>query len=128
MIHSRLGTALRLPVSALVAVAFPTVYREYAKADDIPDFLKFMPFVDWDRCRSARHELVSAFLSSSAWAPGHLALTSCRCGDIGKIFGRVANSYDGDAYLNRVLNDLGYLPVECRNAVEKAIADIGLAQ
>ncbi|KMZ11524.1 hypothetical protein BHUM_05615c [Candidatus Burkholderia humilis] len=67
------------PVSALVAVAFPTVYREYAKANDIPDLLKFVPFMDWDRCRSARHELVSAFLGSAVWAPGDLALTSCRC-------------------------------------------------
>lgn len=112
------------PVSALVAVAFPAVYQEYAKADDVPDLLKFVPFVDWDRCKSARHELVSAFLASSAWAPGDLALTSCRCGDIGKIFRRVANSYGGDAYLNRVLSDLGYLQAECRSAVEKAISNI----
>jgi hypothetical protein len=112
------------PVSALVAVAFPVVYREYAKADDIPDLLKFFPFTDWGRCKSARHGLVSAFLGSSVWAPGDLALTSCRCGDIGKIFRHVANSYGGDAYLNRVLGDLGYLQAECRNSVKKVISDI----
>ena len=113
----------REPVSALVAVAFPVVYQEYAKADDIPDFLKFVPFVDWDRCKSARHELVSTFLASSAWAPGDLALTSCRCGDVGKIFRRVAKSYGGDAYLSRVLDDLGHLQANCRSAVEQAISD-----
>ena len=114
----------REPVSPLVAVAFPAVYREYAKADEIPDLLKFIPFVDWDRCKSARHELVSTFLASSAWAPGDLALTSCRCGDIGKIFRRVAKSYGGEAYLSRVSGDLGHLQSKCRNAVEKAISDI----
>ncbi|ESZ06342.1 hypothetical protein X735_31475 [Mesorhizobium sp. L2C085B000] len=114
----------REPVSPLVAVAFPAVYREYGKADEIPDLLKFIPFVDWDRCKSARHELVSTFLASSAWAPGDLALTSCRCGDIRKILRRVAKSYGGDAYLSRVSGDLGHLDSNCRNAVEKAVSEI----
>ncbi|MGN4068061.1 hypothetical protein ACS0Y7_25930 [Burkholderia gladioli] len=113
-----------VPVSPLVAVAFPAVYREYAKGDDIPDLLKFMPFMDWDKCKSARHELVSAFLGSSVWAPADLALTSCRCKDIAKIFRHVANRYNGQGYLDRVLSDLGYLQAECRDAVEKAISDI----
>jgi len=107
-----------------VAVAFPAVYQELGRTNDVPDILKFIPFVDWDRCKSARYELVSAFLSSSIWAPADLALTSCRCGDIGKIFHRVAKSHGGEAYLNRVAGDLGQLPPECRNAAAKAIADI----
>lgn len=112
------------PVSTLVAVAFPVVYREYAKAEDIPDLLKFVPFMDWDRCKSARFELVSAFLGSSVWAPGDLALTSCRCGDVNKIFKRVSNSFGGNVYITRVLSDLDHLPAECRNAVEAAISDV----
>ena len=114
----------KAPVSGLVAVAFPLVYREYAKANDIPDLLKFFSFTDWDKCKSARHELVSAFLGSSVWEPRDLALTSCRCGDIGKIFRHVAKSYGGDAYLNRVLSDLGPLQTGCRNAVKQVISDI----
>jgi len=113
------------PVSTLVAVAFPMVYREYAKADDISELLRFFPFTVWGKCKSARHELVSAFLGSSVWAPRDFALTSCRCGDIGKIFRHVANSYGGDAYLKRVLSDLGSLQPECSNAVEKVIFDTG---
>lgn len=31
------------------AVMFPIVYRELAKENDIPDTLKFIPFVEWDR-------------------------------------------------------------------------------
>jgi len=112
------------PVSALVAVAFPPVYRECAKANGIPDLLIFVPFMGWDRCRSARHELVSAFLESPVWAPGDLALTSCRCGDVQKIFKRVSKSLRGDAYLSRVLSDLDHLQAECRDAVETAISDI----
>lgn len=112
------------PVSALVAVTFPVVYREFARVDELPNLLKFFPFSDWGRCKSARYELVSAFLGSAVWAPGDLALTSCRCGDIGKIFRQVANSSGGDAYLKRVLGDLEYLHAECRRAVAKAISNI----
>lgn len=112
------------PVSALVAVTFPVVYRELANADEPPDLLKFFLFSDWGRCKSARYELVSAFLGSAVWAPGDLALTSCRCGDIGKIFRQVANSYGGDAYLKLVAGDLKRLHAECRRAVAKAISDI----
>lgn len=38
---------------------------------DVPDLLKFVPFIDWDRCKSARREFVSAFMSSSR-APADL--------------------------------------------------------
>lgn len=112
------------PVSALIAVAFPAVYRECANANGIPDLMIFVPFMGWDRCRSARHELVSAFLESPVWAPGDLALTSYRCGDVRKIFKRVAKSPRGDEYLSRVLSDIGHLQAECRNAIEMTISDI----
>lgn len=112
------------PVSALVAVAFPVVYREYANGNEISEVMKFVPFLDWDRCKSARRELVSAFLLSSVWTPGDLALTSCRCGDVKRIFRRVAKTYDGRVYLGRVLGDLGHLPAECRITVENIVSDI----
>lgn len=112
------------PVSRLIAVAFPVVYQEYAKADDIPELLKFVPFVYWDQRKSARRDLVSAFLGSSVWAPGDLALTSCRCGEVARIFEHVADSFGGEAYLKRVLNDLETVRYDCRQAVEKAITGV----
>lgn len=113
----------REPVSPLVAVAFPAVYRELAKVDDVPDILGFIPFLDWDRCKSARRELVSAFLKSS-WAPGDLALTAYRCGDVEKILRQTAKTYGGDEYINRVAADLGRLSIPCRQAIEDAIANM----
>ncbi|WP_210552714.1 hypothetical protein, partial [Staphylococcus aureus] len=41
------------PVSLMIAALFPIIYREFAKADDVPDILKFIPFFDWDRCKNA---------------------------------------------------------------------------
>lgn len=111
------------PVSLMIAAAFPLVYRELAKKDDVPDMLKFIPFFDWDRCKAARHELVSAFMSSS-WAPGDLALTACRCNDLGKILRRTAKAYGGDHYLGRVEADLARLPAGCRNPAARTIRSI----
>jgi hypothetical protein len=114
---------LNRPVSLMIAATFPIIYRELAKKDEVPDLLKFIPFFDWDRCKAARQELVSAFMASS-WAPGHLALTACRCSDVTQILRRVAKIYGGDAYLQRIASELGCLPSECRRTVEKVIASV----
>jgi hypothetical protein len=105
LLMSSLFHARRQPVSRMIAALFPMIYQELAKADDIPDLLKFIPFLDWDRCNTARHELVTAFMSSS-WRAGDLALTACRCGDIATILKRVARSYGGEEYLARIENNL----------------------
>lgn len=111
------------PVSLMIVVAFPMIYRELAKKDDAPDLLKFVPFFDWDRCKTARKELVSAFMSSS-WPPGHLALTACRCSEISRILRRTAKAFGGEAYLSRIASDLACVPYECRKSVEETIASI----
>lgn len=63
--------ATQLEVSLLIVAAFPSVYQELGRRDQIPDFLKFMPFYDWNRCKAARVNLVHAFLASSVWEPSH---------------------------------------------------------
>ncbi|MNZ21006.1 hypothetical protein D3C78_380710 [compost metagenome] len=113
-------SARRQPVSILIAALFPIIYRELSKADDLPDLLKFVPFFDWDRCKTARRELVDAFMSSS-WRAGDLALTAYRCSDVAKILKRVARAYGGEEYLERVENDLGRLDDEGRRLVKCTI-------
>lgn len=111
------------PVSMMIAAAFPLIYRELAKKDEVPDLLKFIPFFDWDRCKAARQELVAAFLSSN-WAPGDLALTACRSKDLGKILRRTAKSYGGDSYIGKVEADLLRLPDGCRKPAAQIISSI----
>lgn len=113
----------RQPVSLMIAALFPMIYRELAKANDVPDLLKLFPFFDWDRCKTARRELVDAFMSSS-WHAGDLALTACRCGDVALILKRVAKSYGGEEYLARVENDLGRLNDDDRRVIMRSIAEI----
>ena len=111
------------PVSLMIAALFPIVYLELAKANDVSDFLRFVPLLDWDRSKIARHELVEAFMSSS-WRPGDLALTACRCDDVAKVLKRVAWSYGGKEYLERIANDLGRLGENSQRLVKRTIAEI----
>lgn len=115
--------ARRKPVSLIVAALFPLLYRELANADDVPDLFKFVPFLDWDRCKTARRELVDAFMSSS-WRAGDLALTAYRCNDVTKILEQVAKSYGGLKYLKLIENDLGRLNDNDRRVVARNISDI----
>ncbi len=114
----------RAPVSAMIAASFPCIYRELAREDDVPDLLKFVPFIDWDRCKSARRELVDAFLSSPAWTPSDLALTACRSSDSARIFRRTAKSVGGDAYIDRILAELTSLPQWCQEQTMITITQI----
>ncbi|KQV53300.1 hypothetical protein ASC95_11160 [Pelomonas sp. Root1217] len=116
------------PVSIVVAACFPVVYRELASKDDVPDLVRFIPFLDWDRCKSARKELVDTFLVASAWAPEDLALTAFLCLDLDRILGRVAESHGGDQYLAHVLVGSQRLPDGPRVATEAAIEGIRKAK
>jgi hypothetical protein len=115
--------AKRRPVSLMIAALFPVIYRELASTDDVPDLLKLVPFFDWDRRKTARRDLVDAFISSS-WNPGDLALTACRCGDVFKILKRVRWSYGGDGYLARIENDLAHFDAESQRLIKSTIAEI----
>lgn len=112
------------PVSYIVAALFPIAYKELAKSDEIPDSLKFLfSFFDWDRCKTARRELVRVFMSSN-WKAGDLALTACRCDDEFKILNQVVKCYNGEEYLANVKNDLGRLDSDNKFFVEKLINEI----
>lgn len=112
------------PVSMLIAACFPVVYRELASKEEVPELLRFIPFLDWDRCKSARRELVTAFLIAPAWDIEDLALTAFLCQDLDRILRRVADAYDGDRYLESILVGLQRLPESARKAVEAAIGSI----
>lgn len=101
------------PVSPMIVAAFPSVHRELATHDDVPDLFKFIPFFDWDRCKAARHELVDAFMSSS-WPPSDLALTACRTGEVSKILRRIGQQPSGETYIKRLTSGIEKLTDECR--------------
>lgn len=111
------------PVSPLIVAAFPSVHRELARVDEIPDIFKFFTFFDWDRCKAARRELVDAFMSSS-WPPSDLALTACRTKEVSRILRRVGKQYGGSKYLERITSGIESLPKDCRSMIENELVGI----
>ncbi|MBT1886571.1 hypothetical protein KK057_24420 [Enterobacter mori] len=115
--------ARRQPVSLMIAALFPIVYQELAKSVDVPESVNiFFYFLDWDRCKTARNELVHAFMTST-WRPGHLALTACRCGEVSRMIKKVARSYEGEDYLIQIRNDLEGLDDHSRSIVKRKITE-----
>ncbi len=117
--------ARRFPVSSMIVALFPPLYKELAKSNDVPEILKFVPFFDWDRCKTARHELVDTFMSSS-WKPGDLALTAYLCSDVARILEYVGKLYGGQKYLSLIENDLCRLNEDVQEIVVRTISSIRL--
>lgn len=115
--------ARQCPVSLMVATLFPIIYRELGESHEVPDFLRFVLFFDFDRHKTAARELVDAFMASS-WPAGDLAMTACRCGDVAIFLKRVAKSYDGEKYLMKIEDDLGRLSGHDQRLVKATIAEV----
>ena len=115
--------AKKKPASPLIAVAFPPVYFELQR-ENTPDFfnLVFM-FLDWDKCKTARRQLVEAFLDSN-WKPTDIALAAARAGDPARILARIARAQNGDSILSAIARDLDQIPEAWREAVQAAILEI----
>lgn len=113
--------ATQLKVSILIVAAFPSVYQELGRRDQVPDFLNFMPFYDWNRCKAARENLVHAFLASPVWHPSHLALTACMSGDAPRVLGQLQKSLSSHKYVERILAAVHELPQRCQQEVAQIL-------
>ena len=112
--------AVQSPVSPIIIVAFPLVYRELKSAEETPGWLSAFLFSDWDRCRIARRDLVLAFMQSS-WPPANLLLAALDTGDTQEVLYRLSREYRGEAYLSSIERDLGRLPSGKRSVIQKEI-------
>ncbi|MEX2745796.1 hypothetical protein AB3480_31830 [Rhizobium mongolense] len=112
------------PVSSIVAATFPAIYWELAKDADVPDLLRFIPFFDWDRCKSARREVVDAFQRSRVWSPADFALTGLYSGDLPRFLRRMAKAYDGERYIGRIEEELHSLPRQAQADVSQALSNL----
>lgn len=101
-----------LPVSDVIRAAFPPVYFELLRSTGEDDFkrlpaLLLLPlsiFIDWDRAKSARHEIVDAYLYSS-WPPADLVVTSIAAGIEEETLRRLRDSHRGRDYLRDIDRD-----------------------
>ena len=102
-----------LSVSSLIVVAFPLVYRQLKLDAETPSFMTLFTFVDWDRCKIARKDLISAFLKSG-WPKSDLFLIAERVEEIESIARLLGRSHDGRRYVQESLQDEA-IPVHLRN-------------
>lgn len=130
---STLSFALKLtnsPVSALVVASFPVVHDQLMRSTGDEDFrsvpalllLPFSFFVDWDRAKSARRELVESYLSSS-WPPADLLVAAVNAGVERPILVRLTGSSRGRRYVDLIAKDVQRLDASLRNKVEHALAE-----
>jgi len=104
--------ALRLPqldVSALVLTCFPIVYRELQQSRETPSFLSVFSFVDWDRCKTARHDLVNAFIGS-VWPPSDLLIAADAVQELPAVLRFLRDRQRGRQYLRLMAKDNPRLP------------------
>jgi len=114
----------RQPVSSVISVIFPIIYKELAEHDSVPGVFKYFQFFDWDRCKVARRELVDAFVSSRVWTPYDLLLTASLCPDGDRILGRTARTSRGKEIIDQMKHDLSRLPTHIQEKAERNIKNL----
>jgi hypothetical protein len=127
-----LAFALRLPdlpVSSLTRAAFPVVYAQLLRSTGDEDFnliprLIMLPmsfFTDWDRAKSARHELVDKFLYSS-WPPSDLLLSAIDAGIDRNVIKRLSGTMRGYEYLSAIQRDLNRLAAKDQARIQESLS------
>lgn len=129
---STLSFALKLPrrpVSALIVASFPVVHAQLLQSKGDDDFrtipalllLPFTFFSDWDRAKSARKELVNAYLAS-AWPPVDLLLAAINAGADRAILSRLSRSASGRRYIEKIHRDSLNLSTHARGSLEQSLS------
>lgn len=109
--------------SPLIAATFPIVYAELEK-EIPPDFFSaIFRFVDWDKCKTARTQLVSSF-TRSKWSIVDLAVTAARTGDTLSIFTILSKEPNGKYLIKKLTLEIENIPVEYRTTVKYALLDL----
>lgn len=108
------------PVGPLIVVAFPIVYAELRAGNETPGLLSFF-FPDWDRCKTARRNIVQAFLGSS-WQTTDFIKAVEPTGDLRRVFDRLLREPSGESFLARLRDDVSRLPAQERKRMEAAIS------
>jgi len=97
------------PASPVVMVTFPIVYKQLSMGNESHGLLSIFAFRDWDRCRTARENLVRAFMQSS-WPPADLLLTAINTDDSQGILKCVSREFRGRQYIDAIAEDVIRLP------------------
>ena len=75
-------------------------------------------FLDWDRCRTLRQQLVDAYMGS-VWPPHELLLVADSVGELDSVMQILGMRYQGASYISRILSDARLLPPEIFKRFER---------
>ena len=128
------GFALRhasYPVSPLVVVSFPTVYREFPKLKKLGLSSDLIPFssyswLRWKKPKDVRRELIDALVSAffnSSWPPADLMVAAIAAGVGERVVIRVRRRLWGFRYLKKISKDTKRLDDEIRCRVLACLPD-----
>ena len=106
-------------VIPLIIISFPIVYRELKQGKDEPSFWSLF-FTDWDRCKTARKEVVKSFLHAG-WAPSFLLEAALPTGDVERILQTLVKEDRGIEYLKSLAGVASDLSPQDRNHVLEII-------
>jgi GTPase-associated protein 1, N-terminal domain type 1 len=109
-----------LDVSPLIVAAFPIVYNELKEGREAPSLLSFL-FTDWDRCKTARKDLVRAFIRSK-WPATDLFLATLPTGDLSRVLRNVLRERDGERFMVGLQAKLKSLPKSIQSELEAALS------
>ena len=115
--------ARRGPASQIIKVAFPVVYEELRNGRNTFWLGDFFEFLDWDRCKVARKELVCAYLESD-WPPVDLGIIAYRAGDFKRILKRLLRAPAGANYFDRIEEGVKRLGNESGEPILSAIKEL----
>ncbi|MGF6721290.1 hypothetical protein P3T43_000631 [Paraburkholderia sp. GAS41] len=107
-------SSTNVQVSPLLRVAFPRVYEHLRNSETASSMFSFFSFYDWDKCKIARKDLVSAFISS-VWPPADLLRIADEVMEVESIHRILGKAPNGKEFLAQALADPS-LPLHVRNA------------
>ena len=127
-----LGFALRhvsYPVSSLVVVSFPTVYRELPKLKKLGLGNDVLPgysyWLNQKKPKGAQRRLIDALVGAflrSPWPPADLVIAALEVGVGKRVLKRVRKRLSGSRYLQRIRKDSKRLDDDLRERVLACLA------
>ena len=115
--------ARQKPASPIILAAFPAVYDRLRKNSKDFGLVELFIFVDWDKCKTARKDLVRAFMTSE-WPPVDLAIVAFRAHELNRILKRLLKEAGGSSYLAKIEEGAQRLQEVIRKPVLKAIKEM----
>jgi hypothetical protein len=112
-----------ISASPLIAATFPIIYLQLAR-DTPSHFISIIfRFDDWNKCKTAREELMDAFMRSS-WRIADIATAAARSADAKKILEILTYKPGGYKLLETLSLEIDSVPSISRSSVRYALSEI----